>query len=464
MIKALRENVDRFLSPGALAILSIAIVTSCIVASLPAKKIDGLPFWLSATAHRQAYEKLVAEWNEEKPEKKIGMTQLHSRALERRMLSGFLSGTPVADIIEANLGVVAKVFLGPVDEIGFVDLTDRLHEEGIYEQINNPSFAPYTSRGRIFGLPHDVHPVLLAYRSDIVEAAGIDVSTIETWDDYFRVMRPLFRDRDGDGQPDHYLMTADDTRSDVAIMLILQAGGSIFDQNDKPNFASERNAHVLAKLTTWIAGPNATCTDVPANTAAGHRQRLEGFVIGTLVPDWMAGSWKIENPGLGGKLKFMPVPAWEKGGRRTTVAGGTMIGIPKASQHFDIGWEFVKHLYLSPELAKHMFENTSIISPVKTTWKESFYDEPDPFFSGQPIGRMYIEQAPYVPHRPSSPYTSAGGQKIASSLIELAQYARSNEVYDQESLEVEALRILKASQASLERLISRNLFLTKEDK
>ena len=141
-----------------------------------------------------------------------------------------------------------------------------------------------------------------------------------------------------------------------------------------------------------------------------------------------------------------------------------MIGIPKASQHFDIGWEFVKHLYLSPELAKHMFENTSIISPVKTTWKESFYDEPDPFFSGQPIGRMYIEQAPYVPHRPSSPYTSAGGQKIASSLIELAQYARSNEVYDQESLEVEALRILKASQASLERLISRNLFLTKEDK
>ena len=33
MIKALRENIDRFLSPGALVILSIAIVTSFIVAS-----------------------------------------------------------------------------------------------------------------------------------------------------------------------------------------------------------------------------------------------------------------------------------------------------------------------------------------------------------------------------------------------------------------------------------------------
>lgn len=463
MIKALRDRIDRFLSPGALVILTIAIVTSIWVASLKAEEIKGIPFWLSATAHHQAYMPLVEQWNKDNPaNRRIGMTQLHSRALERRMLAGFLSGTPVADIIETHLGVVAKSFLGPVEEIGFADLTDRLHEEGIYEQINEPSFAPYTSRGRIFGLPHDVHPVLLAYRSDIVEAAGIDVNTIETWDDYFRVMRPLFRDRNGDGQPDHFLMTADSTRSDVALMLMLQAGGTIFDENDQPNFANEVNAGVLAELVTWFTGPRATCTDVPANTAAGHRLRLEGFVIGTLVPDWMAGQWKIENPGLAGKVKFIPVPAWEKGGRRTSVAGGTMIGITKVSKNFATSWDFIKYLYLNPKLAEHMFRETSIISPVKTVWPESFYDEPDPFFSGQPIGRMYIEQAPNLPLRPSSPYTSAANVKISSALIALDQYADENEVYDVDALKVEALRLLQAEQASLVRLISRNLFLTEK--
>ena len=458
-MKSLRAFIERFLSPGALVILTIAIVTSLIVVALPVEQIEGMPFWVSSKNHYGSYVEPIKAWNKQRPDEKIGMSLLHARALERRMLAGFLSGSPVAEVIETHLGISAKAFLGPVEDVGFVDLTDRLHAEGIYEQINTPSFGPYTSRGRIFGMPHDVHPVLLAYRSDIVEAAGIDVSQIETWEDYFRIMRPLYRDFDGDGRPDHYLMTASNTRSDVALMLILQAGGTLFDQGDRPNFSNPLNAEVLARLVTWFTGPTATCADAPTNTASGHRLRLEGFVIGTLVPDWMAGQWKLENPGLAGKVKVMPIPAWEKGGRRTSVAGGSMIGISKKSPHIETNWEMIKYLYFSPDLARRMHQETSIISPVKTLWCESFYDEPDPYFSGQPIGRMYIEQAPDVPHRDSSPYGAAAGQKITSALINLAQYANKNGIYDEPRLRIEALRLLAKEQEILEQLISRNLFL-----
>ncbi len=86
---------------------------------------------------------------------------------------------------------VARAFAGPIEAVGFVDLTDRLAKDGLLERINTPSFSPWSSRGRVFGLPHDVHPVMLGYRADIVEAAGIDVSKIETWDDFERIMRPL---------------------------------------------------------------------------------------------------------------------------------------------------------------------------------------------------------------------------------------------------------------------------------
>jgi arabinosaccharide transport system substrate-binding protein len=47
---------------------------------------------------------------------------------------------------------VAQAFKGPLEEVGFVDLTDLVQSEGIEAQINAPSFAPWTSRGRIFGL------------------------------------------------------------------------------------------------------------------------------------------------------------------------------------------------------------------------------------------------------------------------------------------------------------------------
>ena len=109
---------------------------------------------------------------------RVQILLLSGGALQRRLLSGFLSDTPLPDLVEAYASIVHQAFKGPLEHVGFIDLTEVVQAEGIYEQINAPSFAPWTSRGRIFGLPHDVHPVLLAYRADIVEAAGIDVAIL----------------------------------------------------------------------------------------------------------------------------------------------------------------------------------------------------------------------------------------------------------------------------------------------
>ena len=96
-----------------------------------------------------------------------------------------------------------------IEDVGFVDLTERLESEGLLETINRPSFAPWTSRGRIYGIPHDVHPMLLCYRADIIEGAGIDMSKIETWEDFARELRPLMHDLDGDGRPDRFLLAGE---------------------------------------------------------------------------------------------------------------------------------------------------------------------------------------------------------------------------------------------------------------
>ncbi|MBP9914541.1 MAG: extracellular solute-binding protein, partial [Opitutaceae bacterium] len=437
-MKTVRAWLSRFFSPGALVILLLAIISSVVVVSLPVRRQSGIPMWVYSPVHLAAYLPMLDEWNRTHPGKEFNIQQLQGPALERRMLSGFLAGTPVADMLEPHLGIAAKAFLGPLNDVGFVDLTSRLKKEGLLDQINGPSFAPYTMNGRIFGLPHDVHPVLLAYRSDLVEAADIDVSSIETWDDYFRVMRPLMKDLDGDGRPDRYLLTAWDTRTDTTIMLLLQAGGRYFDENNRPTLNEPFNAAVIARLVTWFTGPGRVCVDVETFTASGHRQRLDGVVIGTMVPDWMAGQWKAENPGLGGKLKLMPLPAWQKGGRRTSVAGGSMLGITKTSTNIETCWEFAKFLYLSPKLAEYMFRETSIISPVKALWSQPFYDEPDPYFCGQPSGRLYIQQAPDVPARPSSPYNEAAGSSLASAVIDLRVYADKNQIYDAAALQPEA--------------------------
>src|SRR5919109_1939931 len=230
------------LSPGGWIICGLVVASAIVLLLWPIPLQGGLAFWIFAKSHQRLYEPMTAAWNATQPAAdRVHILLLSGSALQRRLLSGFLSGTPLPDLVEAYVQIVVQAFKGPLEDVGFVDLTDIMRVEGIDEQINTPSFAPWTSRGRIFGLPHDVHPVLLAYRADIVEAAGIDVSAIETWDDFTRLLRPLVRDLDGDGYPDHYLLNIWETNPELIESLMLQAGGGLFYAQEPPGLPPQVN-------------------------------------------------------------------------------------------------------------------------------------------------------------------------------------------------------------------------------
>lgn len=444
-------------------ICALAVVSTIVLGLWPIPQREGLVFWTFAKSHQRLYEPITEAWNSEhQRDERVHIVLLSAGALQRRLFSGFLSGTPVPDLVEAYVQIVAQAFMGPLEDVGFVDLTEIIHAEGIDEQINAPSFAPWTSRGRIFGLPHDVHPVLLAYRADVVEVAGIDVRAIETWDDFVRLLRPLVRDVDGDGYPDHYLLNIWETNPELIESLMLQAGGALFDAQDQLVMASETNARVLATVVSWTTGPQRIAVNAPEFDAAGNKMRLDGTVLFSLMPDWLTSAWRQDLPQLAGKVKLMPLPAWERGGRRTTIMGGTMLGIPKRVQDFDSAWRYAKHLYLSPDLARALFRSTGIISPVKQHWTDPIYDEPSPYFSGQRYGRLYIAAAPEVPPRTSSPYNALAQIKLADSALALKAYAQQHGRYTVADLLPEARRLLGQAEAEVRAQMQRNLFLAQE--
>src|ERR671925_424189 len=451
------------LSPGGWIICGLAVVSAIVLLLWPVPEKEGLAFWLFAKSHQRLYEPMTAAWNAtQPPADRVHILLLSGSALQRRLLSGFLSGTPLPDLVEAYVQIVAQAFKGPLEDVGFVDLTDIVQAEGIDEQINAPSFAPWTSRERIFGLPHDVHPVLLAYRADLVEAAGIDVAAIATWDDFVRLLRPLVRDVDGDGYPDHYLLNIWETSPELIESLMLQAGGALLDAQERLVMSSESNARVLATVVSWTTGPKRIAVNAPEFDAAGNKMRLDGTVLFSLMPDWLTGAWRQDLPQLAGKVKLIPLPAWERGGRRTTVMGGTMLGIPKRTQDFASAWRYAKHLYLSPDLARTLFRTTGIISPVKRHWTDPVYDEPSPYFCGQRYGRLYIAAAPDVPPRTSSPYNALAQNKMAESALALKAYAEHYGAYTVAELVPEARRLLAQAEAQVREQMQRNVFLAQQ--
>ncbi len=455
------------LSPGTWIILIIAVVSTVVVNAWPISKSEGLELWTFARNHSELYQQLSAEAANEPGAVPLDVYTIDGIALERRTLSGFWSGTPLADLIEVERNAISNFVTGPLEHVGFTDLTDRIKSEGLDKIINPASFGPWTSRGRIFGLPHDVHPVLLCYRADLVEAAGIDVSQIKTWDDFERLMRPLVADLDGDGRNDRFLLSMWYTRNDGLEALLLQAGGGTFDEQDDLLVDSDANVRVLAQCIAWMVGPSRIAIDAPDFDPMGNQMRIDGKVICQIMPDWLAGVYKLDLPQLSGKYKLMPLPAWDEGGRRTSVWGGTMMGIPKATDDFERAWSAAKQLYLSPELAERLFKTNNIISPVLSFWDAPYYHEPDPYFANQPSGTLYIEQAPDVPFRSSNPYHRTAMQRIGEVSVKLYNEAESGAfgptaTITAAQLEPRARELLKEAATLVRQEMSRNRFLAAE--
>ncbi|MFG0300415.1 MAG: ABC transporter substrate-binding protein [Phycisphaerales bacterium JB047] len=447
----------RALSSGVWVIACLLILSTLLILVRKPSDQGDLQFWVASPEHAKMYVPMIERY-EQSNDVKLDITIMSNAAIQSRMMSGFFGGLPTADLIEVEKAVAPQAFMGPIDAIGFTDLTDMLVEEGLLEQFNQPSLNPWSVDGRVFGLPHDVHPVMLAYRADITEAAGIDLTQAETWDEYFAMLRPLMADTDNDAKPDHTPLSFWYTNQDLIETLMLQGNGQLFTSSGQPTINTERNAHLLATLVSWCVGPDPVAIDINEWSAAGHKAKVDAVAIGYIAPDWMCSIWKMHVPALNGKLKLMPLPAFEPGGRRTSVRGGTMLSIPKTTKHFDRAWDYAKLLYTSPEVARELYREVDIISPVKSLWDDPVYDEPDPFFMNQRKGRMYIELAPNIPLRTSSPYNKQAAIDVRDAMGRLAKYAEEQELYEPDQLMPKARELLDTMQRQTERRMERNAF------
>src|ERR1051326_324836 len=177
---------------AALCILALAILSGVCLAFAPATQTKAtLRMWVFAKTHYETYKKAIPNFEAQNPGVTVDLQLVANNSLASRLQAAFLSDVDVPDMVEIEISSAGSFFRGPLEEGGFLDLTDRLHNSGLYDKMVQARFAPYTKKGHIFGLPHDVHPVMLAYRRDIFEKEGIDVNKIETWDDFIAIGRKL---------------------------------------------------------------------------------------------------------------------------------------------------------------------------------------------------------------------------------------------------------------------------------
>jgi len=414
-----------------LAILLLAVASGmCLVvpresAEMSDARAPDLVYATFVKEHAEAYRPAIAKF-EQRYGVKIQLEVVDQKALQDRLQSALQVGAQVPDMVELLYGTLGLFTRGPLEGVGFVDLTDQVHKTGLYDRLVRNRFVRWSSRGHIFALPHDVHPVMLAYRRDLVEQLGIDVNQLSTWDEFCRVGRQVVAKTTGpDGIPAHYMIDLPNDGSDVLLFLILQHGGSLFNAAGEVAFDSEQSLDVMCWYVKQEIGKDRI--SFPCGMGQGFSMAvIDGLCLFYMCPDWRTIGIESDIPSVAGKMSLMPLPAWYPGGVRTSTWGGTGLAFTKQCRNFDLAWKLAMYLYYDPDQLGPRFAATHILPPLKAAWNRPEFFQPSAFWSGVELGRAYAQLAPDVPQEHDTAYNSMAISKLSEAYSNTADYYASH--------------------------------------
>ena len=399
----------------------------------------------------------------------VELSLVNQAAVSRKLQAAFRAGIAVPDVVEVPNVRAGSFFRGPVEDIPFHDMGALLRNttddrgRSLYDRMVKNRFALYRHEGTLYGLPHDLHPVMIAYRRDIFEAerdrvireTGIDpLSDQLTWPQFVAIGRVLT-------EPGRrYMMQASDRGISSFEALLYQRGGDFFDETGEVAFDSPTSLRLLRWLIPLAAGePGERIFDnAGGGGPAFYRNLSEGYVLSFICPDWRTAMVEYNAPHLKGKLALMPMPVWPDDPRqcRTSTWGGTMLGITR-QQQTDVprAWRLAQDLYFNVELLANQFKQTNIIPPFKDAWDHPVFHEPRPFWSGQALGELYTAVADEVPARNGSPFLELAASKMSAVIASCANYYRT---HGAEGFDAFTERRLKEAADDVRRQIARNPF------
>lgn len=439
-----------------LTIVSGAFLLVCSFVD-PVRRVKGdVCMWTFARQHYVAYEKARPAF-ERKYGVKLDLQSVHGDAVTWRLRAAYWADLDLPDAVEVEISRAAGFFRGPADDILFLDLTELLtrpdaedpHRRPLMDRIVKTRLMPYMHRGRYYGLPHDVHPVMLAYRADLFEQLAIDPNRLETWDEFIREGRRVTDHKD------RYMINLEKSSGSSVEILLFQRGGGYFDADGRLTLDNEIAVETITWFAPLVKGPGRIAASPGMFGQSFANAVQDGYTLCSFCPDWMTWSFQNDIPQMSGKMKLMPLPAVKKGGRRTSTWGGTMLGITRRCRDKELAWKLARHMYMDPNDLGERFRELNILPPFKDAWSHPAFHEKRPYWSGQAIGTEYIRLADQVPPQYTSPFIQLAKSKlgeVVASCVAAYDPARP------EGFEAFVRRRLKQAGEEIRKQMKRNPF------
>lgn len=231
-------------------------------------------------------------------------------------------------------GFVAAEQLAPVGDLVSGDVLGEYDE-----QVRNL----VTFGDAAYALPYDAPPMVVWYRQDVLEAAGVEVPT--TWDEFEEAARALKA-----VNPDAYLTSFFTNEPQLAPMA-WQAGAEWFSVEDESWKVSVDDKKSQEVADYW----QRLIDDGLVKAQLGFSDEWTADLNSGVVNGWVGGSWsasalktRTEASGMAGKWIAAAPPSWD-GEPTGALSGGTSFAIPENSENAAAAAVFLEWLVTSPD-------------------------------------------------------------------------------------------------------------------
>jgi arabinosaccharide transport system substrate-binding protein len=307
--------------------LSVFLIFVFVLFSFPftslGQEATDLSLWVFVDRHGLFLQHQAERWNEVNPDRPINLTyeQIDYTQMHDNLLASLLVGVGAPDLVDVEIKKFATFTKGDIQFIPLDDAIDPYRDDIIQSRL-----APYTANGHNYGIDYHLGSFVMYYNTAILEAAGVDVDSIKTWDDYVEAGKKVTQDTDGDGTPDVYMASVEVTDVFSAYALMLMMGVGTYNADGDIILDSPENVAALQFLQDLVL------VDKIAKPAAGGGHHAPDYFIelseGKIASLWMPQWYMTRFPdNMGSVLKDVevvrPMPIFEEGGYTTTMGGGT---------------------------------------------------------------------------------------------------------------------------------------------
>ncbi|MFF2623141.1 sugar ABC transporter substrate-binding protein [Oerskovia jenensis] len=317
--------------------------------------------------------------------------------------------TSIAGNTTPDVAELGTTWTGEFADVGALsDLTDRIKDAGLEEDLVPGLVESATLDGAQYGMPWYAGVRSVIYRKDLFEAAGIAIPT--TWAELQAAGETLKAANPG---LIPFPIAGD---SQYGAMPFIWGAGGDLAVKDGDTWTSEINSADSVKGLEFYTG---LATDAGLSTAAATTWKetdlLSNFEqgnVGMMISgSWTPGKILTDVPDMADKIGAFPIPG-ETDGLSDSFLGGSHLGVFAASEKQDLAWEFVE-MMTTGEFAQE-WGNQSGYFPGQTSLLEKVIEENDPLVA--PFAQQMVEAGASVPVTPL--YGQIQGKKTVETMLQ----------------------------------------------